>query len=245
MEPSLEIGSHTEDAITLKQNHSGLGGPNPMWRLTILEGKGHTRVHGDSQAKTKADPGRTRLSGCTSAHCLHFPYICTCLHGGTWLDGRTTRTQTGSPTRPGVPGRALRVTTGPGASERTAKCVAGGERWPEVASSCVNTALGSRKSPACPARIAVMTLLPSASTDWPSPHRWGREWKLKGPSQNWGKLRFPCCSCRIKCLWAWRITGPAVDVLIPSNSLMCFSEYFGFWFIFLSQWRTSLCFHSL
>ena len=100
MEPSLEIGSHTEDAITLKQNHSGLGGPNPIRRLTILEGKGHTHIHGDSQAKTKADPGRTRLSGWTSAHCLHFPYICTCLHGGTWLDGRTTRTQTGPPTRP-------------------------------------------------------------------------------------------------------------------------------------------------
>ena len=47
MEPSLEIGSHTEDAITLKQNHSGLGGPNPIRQLTILEGKGHTHIHGE------------------------------------------------------------------------------------------------------------------------------------------------------------------------------------------------------
>lgn len=36
-----------------------------------------------------------------------------------------------------------------------------------------------------------------------------------------------------------------MDFLILSNSLMCFKEYFGFWFVFLKQWRISLYFHSL
>ena len=101
----------------------------------------------------------------------------------------------GTPTpalrRPGVPGGALRVTTGVGASGRTTKCVAGSGPWPEVASSCVNTALGSWKSSACPARIAVMTLLPFARTGWPSPHCWGREWTAEGNFSGLGRAEVP------------------------------------------------------
>lgn len=65
-------------------------------------------------------------------------------------------------------------------------------------------------------------------------------------AQSPGKaLRPPCCSCRITSVSAPDTELASCGQFDPSNSLMCFSESVGWWFIFLSQGRTSLCFHSL